>query len=52
MGCVWSMRIKDSESNRFISSYNLGGGGGRESMDGQRCAILALEVIPKNLTFA
>ena len=48
------MRIKDSESNGFISSYNLGGGGGvvSESMDGWGCAILALEVIPKNLIFA
>ena len=48
------MRIKDSESNGFISSYSLGGGGGgvSESMDGRVCAILALEVIPKNLIFA
>ena len=43
------MRIKDSESNGFISSYSLVGGGGSESMDRWGCAILALEVIPKNL---
>ena len=28
-----------------------GGGGVSESMDGQGCAILALEVVPKNLIF-
>ena len=28
-----------------------GGGGGSESMDGWGCAILALEVVPKNLIF-
>ena len=27
------------------------GGGGSESMDGRGCAILALEVVPKNLIF-
>ena len=27
------------------------GGGGSESMDGQGCAILALELVPKNLIF-
>ena len=32
---------------------NLGGGGGvSDSMDGRGCAILALEVVPKNLIFA
>ena len=29
-----------------------GGGGVSELMDGQGCAILALEVVPKNLIFA
>ena len=29
-----------------------GGGGGSESMDGWECAILALELVPKNLIFA
>ena len=44
------MKIKDSESNGFISSYNLGGGGGgSELTDGWGCAILALEVIPKKI---
>ena len=28
-----------------------GGGGGDESMDGRGCAILALELVPKNLIF-
>ena len=34
--------------------YHFGpplGGGGSESMDGWGCAILALELVPKNLTF-
>ena len=33
--------------------HSWGGGGGlSESMDGWGCAILALEVVPKNLIFA
>ena len=28
-----------------------GGGGGSESMDGWGCAILALELVPKNMIF-
>ena len=36
-----------------ISSRGGGGGGGvSESMDGRECAILALELVPKNLIFA
>ena len=30
----------------------LGGGGVSESMDGRGCAILALELVPKNLILA
>ena len=40
------------------TGYARGGGergegeGGSESIDGRGCAILALEVVPKNLIFA
>ena len=35
-----------------MSPWTSGGGGGvSESMDGRECAILALEVVPKNLIF-
>ena len=36
----------------FGAKNVLWGGGVSESMDGQGCAILALEVVPKNLIFA
>ena len=36
----------------WIHSRGGGGGGVSESMDGQGCAILALEVVPKNIIFA
>ena len=41
-------------NNQIITGLLLGGGGGgvSESTDGGRCAILALEVVPKNLIFA
>ena len=35
-----------------LSNFSGGGGGVSESMDGWGCAILALEVVPKNLIFA
>ena len=45
----------DSESLNqmvlFRATISEGGGGVSESMDGWGCAILALEVIPKNLIF-
>ena len=34
------------------NKVKLGGGGGSESTDRRGCAILALEVVPKNLIFA
>ena len=37
--------------NHFFTK-RLGGGGLSESMDGRGCAILALELVPKNLIFA
>ena len=39
---------------RLNDKFPWGGGGGggvSESMDGRGCAILALEVVPKNLIF-
>ena len=36
----------------FIMFWSHLGGGVSESMDGWGCAILALEVVPKNLIFA
>ena len=38
--------------NLASGHFTLGGGGGSESMDQRGCAILALEVVPKNLIFA
>ena len=41
--------------DHVLHSYQFSGGGGggvSELMDGQRCAILALELVPKNLIFA
>ena len=35
-----------------LASRARGGGGVSESMDGRACAILALELVPKNLIFA
>ena len=35
-----------------IGKQTRGGGGVSESMDRWGCAILALEVVPKNLIFA
>ena len=38
--------------NEQRRNHRSGGGGGSESMDGWGCAILALEVVTKNLIFA
>ena len=40
-----------TENCNILESVMLGGEGVSESMDGQGCAILALEVVPKNLIF-
>ena len=51
-------RITDLQNNLRKKMYELAtiahrpGGGGSESMDRRGCAILALEVVPKNLIFA
>ena len=36
----------------FAVYKSLGGGGVSKSMDGWGCAILALQLVPKNLIFA
>ena len=46
------MNIKFALTLLYLKSFYLGGGGGSESIDGRGCAILALEVVPKNLIFA
>ena len=48
MGCVWSMRIKDSESNGFILSYNLEGGEVNRWIDEFNFRI---KILPKNLFY-
>ena len=40
---------KRGVAKQILQPSFLGGGGGSESMDGQGCAILALELVPKNL---
>ena len=42
----------DKDYLQFIIDRSCYKGGGCESMDGRGFAILALEVIPKNLIFA
>ena len=36
----------------LLHPFHGGGGGVSESMDGRGCAILALELVPKNLIFS
>ena len=44
---------KEIHLNIILSNaLPLGGGGRSELMDRQECAILALELVPKNLIFA
>ena len=44
---LWSSLLKN-----FYAFISWGGGGVSESMGRRGCAILALEVVPKNLIFA
>ena len=44
--------LRDAKRYQKLDIYSGGGGGGSELVDGQRCAILALELVPKNLIFA
>ena len=50
MGKFWSVVLFINIGNSLLTR-GRGGGGVSESMDGQGCAILALEVVPKKLIF-
>ena len=43
--------IQSHQSKTLLLFKTSRGGGGSESMDKRGCAILALELVPKNLTF-
>ena len=47
-----SQTVQSSPRTDLFPWGGGGGGGFSESMDGQGCAILALEVVPKNLILA
>ena len=50
VGVTHTMNMEIEKFDIFI--FTLGGGGGVSvSMDGWGCAILALELVPKNLIF-
>ena len=50
--CIALYQLHNSQALLNLHLGGRGGGGGSESMDRQGCAILALEVVPKNLIFA